>query len=57
MKKPHRCLSAGECYPLCKLRKKDVCARCKALRQDHMDYGRPDLVCPTLEPGTFQEAK
>lgn len=52
--KPHRCTTSA-CYPICRLRRKDVCARCGCLRSDHMDYGRPDLVCPTTDPGVFTE--
>lgn len=30
-----------------------TCARCGALKADHIDYGRGSLLCPTTEGGTF----
>jgi len=29
------------------------CTRCGALKADHMDYGRQQLVCPTIAGGTW----
>lgn len=33
------------------------CRRCGALKADHMDYGRPELVCPTVTGGTWTPAR
>lgn len=33
----------------------NICIRCGALKQDHMDYGRTSLVCPTVNAGTYKE--
>lgn len=30
-----------------------ICQNCGALKADHMDYGRPKLVCPTDDAKTF----
>jgi len=34
-----------------------TCARCGALKADHMDYGRAELVCPTIRGGTWKGTK
>jgi hypothetical protein len=39
------------------LSKRGVCLRCGALKQDHLDYGRPELGCPTTDLGVYTGGK
>jgi hypothetical protein len=33
----------------------NICRRCGARRADHIDYGRPQLVCPTVTFQSYEE--
>jgi len=35
----------------------NVCAACGALKADHLDYGRADLVCPTSTPSIWKAGR